>query len=217
MGCPVGPVRRLRMRARMHWLYFLSVWSIGTLYLQAQSCPAPKPMERVFDVPDVSKADVSLNIGTKDGKNLYMLQCHSAGYNGDLNFEYSGDFECRLRLYHHQDTYSTLLTEDLHQSRDWESRGRFFAANLTGRCAHIPQYGTVRSFRLRGLSLTLHIIDPTFKVGKLTSLKLVVTVIPDPHAQRAIAEIVPLPVVGVPANCKLPEYFVDSAAILKSR
>jgi hypothetical protein len=175
----------------------------------------PRTTEKLFDVPDVSKADVFLRLESNEGKNLYTLQCHSAGYMGDPDFEYSGDLECRLSLSDHHETYSTLLTEDLQQSRDWESRGRFFAANLRGACARIPEFGAVRSFRLRGMKLTLRIINPMFSGDKLSSLKLAVSVSHDPHARRAIAEIVPLPVTGVPANCNLPEYFVDSVTMAK--
>ena len=55
-----------------------------------------------------------------------------AGYAGDPDFDYSGDFECRLSSVGDHDTYSTLLTEDAHQNRDWESRGRFFSADRSG-------------------------------------------------------------------------------------
>ncbi len=44
------------------------------------------------------------------------------------------------------------------------------------------------------MKLTLQISDPVFTAaGQLNSLKLTVTVRPDPLAQRAITEIVPLP------------------------
>jgi hypothetical protein len=156
-------------------------------------------------VPDVAKANVSLDIELLTGVPLYHLQCHSAGYTSDPDFDYSGDFECRLSLIGQPNTYSTLLTEDADQSRDWESRGRFFAADLRGACARIRGFGATRSFRLRGMSLTLRITEQKFtESGKLTSLALTVTVRPDPGAQRPIAEVVPLPKTGVPAECKLP-------------
>jgi hypothetical protein len=113
--------------------------------------------------------------------------------------------------------YSTLLTEDAHQSRDWESRGRFFAAELQGPCARIPEFGATRSFELRGMDLTLGITNQKFTVGgKLNSLTLTVTVRPDPRAQRPIAEVVPLPKTGVPTRCRLRRYFVDYSALAGS-
>jgi len=132
----------------------------------------------------------------------------------DPDFDYSGDFECRLSSIPNRDTYSTLFTEDAHQSRDWESRGRFFAASIRGACARIPEFGTHRTFRLRGMRVGLQIVDPVFdKAGGLASLKLAVTVTRDPHAQRPVAESVPLPKTGASDECKLRQYFVDPAQV----
>jgi hypothetical protein len=174
--------------------------------------PAVSPLQRSFNIPDVGQANVNIDIKSPDGAAVYKLQCHSAGYSGDPDFEYSGDFECRLSSVGGQDTYSTLLTEDVNQSRDWESRGRFFAADLRGACAKIPEFGATRSFELRGIKLTMRILNPRFtNSGNLSSLRLTVTVRSDPNAQRQIAKIVPLPK-GAPAVCKLQEYFVDPAS-----
>ncbi len=175
----------------------------------AQSYPTPAPIRKTFDVSDVNKAAVSLHIKAKDGRDLYSLKCHSAGYEGDPGFDYSGDFECRLILADGRNTYSTLLTEDLDQSRDWESRGRFFAPSLVGKCANIPEFGAVRNFELRGMRLTLRIFDPAFEGNKLHSFKLTVIVVPALKAHRDIAEIVPFPKSQVPASCDLSKYFVD--------
>lgn len=182
----------------------------------AQSYPTVAPLQRTFIVPDVPNANVSLDIESLTRVPLYRLQCHSAGYTGDPDFDYSGDFECRLSLLRESNSYSTLLTEDTHQSRDWESRGRFFAADLKGACARIPQFGATRSFELRGMDLTLGVTDQKFTAGgKLTSLTLTVTVRPDPRAQRSIAEIVPLPTAGVPAHCELQKFFVNPGELSK--
>lgn len=205
------------MRA-VQWIFLLFTWCFVAMYAGAQSYPAVKPLQRTFDVPDVSKANVWLDIKSVKGAPLYKLQCHSAGYTGDPEFDYSGDFECRLSSIGGHETYSTLLTEDAHQSRDWESRGRFFSADLRSVCVRVPEFGANRNFKLRSMSLTLQITDPAFtEGGKLRSLKLTVTVRPDPRAQRPIAEIVPLPKAGIPAECKLQEYFVNPAESLKSQ
>jgi len=196
------------MLARCVWVPVL-LWAAGC-YAATQSYPAVKPMKQTFDVPDVSRANVLAFIKSTTDTDLYKLQCHSAKYVGDTNFEYSGDFECRLSSVGHQNAYSTLLTEDSNQSRDWESRGRFFADDLRGACARIPQFGTDRSFELRGMTLTLQITDPAFTSdGALRSLKLTVKVVSNPGAQREIAKIVPLPLAGAPKNCKLGTYFVN--------
>jgi len=206
------------MRSIARFILMSTIMFPVVLCAAAQSYPAVKPLQQTFDVPDVGKANVVVEIRSTDGTPLYKLQCHSAGFIGDPDFDYSGDFECRLNSIGHRDTYSTLLTEDSDQSRDWESRGRFFAADLRNSCARIPQFGADRSFELRGMNLVLQITEPVFtNDGRLRSLKLTVKVRPNPNARRPIAKIVLLPKAGIPAECKLSEYFVDPATFSKSR
>jgi hypothetical protein len=196
----------------------LSACSFGGVHcLSAGSFPQVRPLQRTFMVRGVIHADVTVDIKSTIDSPLYRLQCHSAGYSGDPAFDYSGDFECRLSLIAGPNSYSTLLTEDAHQSRDWESRGRFFSAQLRGACARIPEFGASRDFKLRGMDLKLQIIDPAFtEGGKLKSLTLTVTARPDATATRPIAEIVPLPKADeTPTACKVRRDFVDSAALAK--
>lgn len=192
------------------------------LYVAAASAsekyPAVKPLQEVFEVRDVARADVSLAIASVFGKPIYRLQCHSVGYTGDPDFDYSGDFECRLSAIDERSAYSTLLTEDAHQSRDWESRGRFFGPNLRGICARLPDFGATRAFELRGMKLTLSVTDPTFDSnGRLRSLKLKVAVHPDASAHREIARPVPFPAGPVSDECKLRKYFVDKRDLINDK
>jgi hypothetical protein len=176
------------------------------------SNPRVQSFSQTFEVPDVSQANVITLIRSKTGKPLYRLRCHSAGFTGDSDFDYSGDFECRLSSAVHKDKYSTLLTEDKHQSRDWESRGRFFASELKGECAKIPNFGVERQFKLRGMDLTLRIIDPQFTdEGELKSLKLGVQVQSDETAVQPIAKAVPVPTTGISRGCNLETHFVDTS------
>jgi len=197
---------------RTLYLFTLFVALTLTSWAGAQHYSSVEAQNRVFEVPDVKHADVSFDIKSSKGTPVYRLQCHSAEYSGeDHDFVYSGDFECRLSSVGHLDSVaSTLLTEDAHQSRDWESRGRFFAQNLRGSCASIPDFGAVRKFKLRGMDLTLEIINPRFAPdGTLQSLKLSVKVRPDASAVRPIAAVVPLPRGPIPSKCKIKEDFID--------
>ena len=188
-------------------VYVVCALCYAAVCAAAQQYPSVRAMRRTFDVPDVSKANVSLIIRSRRGSPLYHLQCHSADYTGDPNFNYSGDFECRLSPIPENYAYSTLFTEDINQSKDWESRARFFSADLRGVCARIPDFGAVRSFKLRHMRLTLRIMDPVFgRSGKLLSLRLRVVVEQDASADRNIAAIVPLPR-NAPAQCKIDRYF----------
>lgn len=170
------------------------------------SFPEIMPIKRKFEIPSVAKGEVALTIKSRQGNPLYMLQCHPEGYSGDVDFDYSADFECRLISLYKPNTYSTLLTENQNQSRDWESRGRFFASDLRGGCEKVPQFGAVRGFRLRGMNLTLRISNPAFADDKLKSANLTVVVHPDKTATSPIAERVPVPT-AVPSGCRLKEHF----------
>lgn len=200
------------MTRRRPWVWVPLLFCCASSALTAQLYPRVGPVRRTFAIPDVSKADVALLIRSPEGKPIYKLQCHPAGYEGDADFDYSGDFECRLSSVGHRDQYSTLLTEDANQSRDWESRGRFFAAQLRGACARVPDFGADRGFKLRGMDLTLRIANVKLtKDGKLNSLRLTVIERPDAAARRPIAQIVPLPTAGVPPGCDLQRDFVNFA------
>ncbi len=176
------------------------------------SWPSVGPVQHTFNVPEASKANISLTIRSSTGASLYRLQCRGGYAAANQNFAWSGDFECRLIPYGKVIYYSTLLTEDVYQNEDWESRGRFFAANLEPPCAHVPQFGSIRTFRLRGMKLTLHVIDPIVVAGKLKSLKLRVMVRADSSARRSIAAIVPFPQ-NAPQQCL--HYFPNPAKFVR--
>jgi hypothetical protein len=207
------------MRGIQRWVLVLCVPGFVVVCSGAQSYPVVAALQRTFDVPDVGKANVSLDIPSVNGASLYRLECRSSGNSPEpASFDYSGDFECKLSSVGGLEPYSTLLTEDAHQSRDWESRGRFFSAELRGDCARIPEFGATRHFKLRGMKLTLQALDAVFtERGNLSSLKLAVTVRPDPHARRPIAEIVPIPETKIAADCHLRELFVDFVKLSTSR
>ena len=189
-------------------LFGTSAWSHGP-----HSFARIEPTSQEFVVDDVKNANVSLTLRSAAGEAVYLLQCHSAVYSSDADFAYSGDFECRLSSIGQRDEYSTLLTEDANQSRDWESRARFFSRSLAGKCADIPEFGARRSFRLRRMRITLKIMDPQFDShGELVALALRVDVKPDSKANREIAAQVAFPA-DAPLDCELDKYFVRSKAV----
>ena len=174
----------------------------------AADFPKVEPVEKGFVVNEVENADVRLTINTVAGMPAYLLQCHSASYSLDRDFAYSGDFECRLSSALGTDEYSTLLTEDEHQSRDWESRGRFFVRSITGECANVPEFGATRTFRLRLMLITLQVEHVVLTNARaLRGLTLRVSVKQDLDAAREIAESVAFPM-NAPSECDLGRYFV---------
>ena len=195
------------MSWRFSWLCVVAIWCYASASEASSKFPLVAPFERVIDVPSVQKADVNVIVKSVHGRPVYKIACHSAEYSSDGGFDYSGDFECRMLPIETAIKYSTLLTEDLNQSRDWESRARFFAADLQGDCARIPEFGSTRDFKLRGMVVMLQVLQPVIgSNGVLDSLKLKVFVQPYPSAQRPIAAAVPFPV-SPPAQCKIEQYF----------
>lgn len=64
----------------------LSACSLAVPAASTQPCPAFSQLRQRGDAPDVSQADVSLDINS-EGAPLYRLQRHAAGYTGDAGFD----------------------------------------------------------------------------------------------------------------------------------
>lgn len=170
--------------------------------------PRIAEVKKVFSFPEGRNASATVKILDLKGKPLYLLECHSAGYEGGPEFTYSGDFECRLISLYSKETYSTLLTESPDQAADWESRGRILAEELLGKCSEYPEYGRVRQFKLRGMKITLQLDDVKIREDDLAhglhlppdeirsrfrSFRFTVTAIPDLTARSSIASPVAIP------------------------
>lgn len=161
------------------------------------SWPAIQSATKSFHFVDHRDTGIQMKINSTDGTPLYLLECYLNAYDHeDPNFDYSGDFECRLSSLYSKEKYSTLLTEEKHPTRDWQSRGRFLLEELQGKCSEYPEYGRLRHFKLRGMDLTLEIKN--FTLGSATenepwnrrrikNLDLEVTVATDPTASSEIA------------------------------
>lgn len=140
------------------WLITAAIIGCLANASSTEQWPKVKPVTKTVYFKNGENAALTLFIYGSDGKRLYRMNCHSLGY-VDPDFDYSGDFECRLMPLYTQTAYSTLFTYDPNQSGDWESRARFFAADVTGKCANYPEFGSMRHFYLRGMEITLGMSD----------------------------------------------------------
>jgi hypothetical protein len=198
----------------MRAIHFLLVFLAAAMPSEARpgQWPLVAPVAESFTFPDASKASVSVTLSSPAGKALYLIECHPLGYESDPDFDYSGDFECRLKSLYSRDRYSTLLTDRGDQSRDWESRGRFLIEELAGSCGDYPEYGRLRHFDVRGMRVTLELTDAVIRLSeakptqetRLESFRFRVTVMPNPNAKSAIAAPVKYlpPPFAEPANPK---------------
>lgn len=181
---------------------------------QVRPWPEVEPFTVIYRFPSARKAHIRKIIEGRNGKPLYVLECyaHQVAPAADV-FAYSGDFECVLHTFNPlAKGYSTLLTELPHANADWESRGRFLAAQLAGRCGRYPNLGASRTFRLRGFEVRLKLTNIVFDskreslwrdAAALKSFDLQVKVEPDPSARGPIAASPPLPPLDtIPDPCR---------------
>jgi hypothetical protein len=165
---------------------------IPSMCAAQQQWPVIAPVERTYHVQlPAANPGVELTIKSRTGEPSYKIECGTKD-SAIKDFDYSGDFECRLVSLYEPMTYSTLFTENPKQDRDWESRARFFSNELTKPCGEIPDFGDVRSFRLRGMKIVLSISNIVFgEQGKDRSLKSFdfrISTEDDPGATTAITQ-----------------------------
>ncbi|HLH05813.1 MAG TPA: hypothetical protein VKW78_01105 [Terriglobales bacterium] len=170
---------------------------------QEVTWPKIVAIERTFEFEDAQQAHANVMIEGVDGKPLYRLLCLGPSlFKTDSSFDYSGDFDCRLQSLYSHEFYSTLLTDNPRQERSWESRGRFLWSEIRGVCSGYPEYGQLRTFRLRGMVITLKIEKPVWVMVEspsgpdsakegVASFRFSLQVKEDPSAYSSIAEEVP--------------------------
>ncbi len=107
---------------------------------------------------------------------MYRLRCRTFESQDQAQFDYSGDFECRLFVPRARDWRSgwNLLSDvpehkRIEDYRDWDHRGRFLALQLTPSCLKYPDYGATRVFKLRGMRLVLSLDTFVLDVAELTA------------------------------------------------
>ena len=169
---------------------------------------AIQPVSKEVQIDNAATGAVTLPILGANGNPLYTLSCY--GQNAQPNatdFKYDGEFECRLtEAGARRSRHSTLLTENPGQSRDSESRARFFGSELEGACAEVPEFGRERTFLLRGMRLTLRMSQVSFTPSRqLKSFALAISADNDaePAAQGDIASAPKIARRWASTRCKL--------------
>ena len=116
--------------------------------------PVVQSLDESFTITVPSKAVVKTFIRDLAGRATYLFICRTGDDESVPNVFYSGDLDCRLIPAERGEVEANLLLEAPRLAA-WYSRGRMFARELQGACARYPEYGSVRSFRLRGIRLTM--------------------------------------------------------------
>lgn len=182
---------------RWFWKRLSPIVAASIFVFAVSSCdasaawPVIQKFNGIYHFVSVAKAGVDIPIKDKSGKPVYMLKCHSGLYDKDPDFDYSGLLDCRLISLYSKEKVSTLFTETQNQQNDWENRGRFLAEHLRSGCAEYPDWGSRRSFYVRGMKIILFIYDVAYEksaTGKrnIQSYSLAVHVKNDKNAKTAI-------------------------------
>ena len=104
---------------------------------------------------DPSEADFAKDIEGLDGRPLYELRCRSGDMDDVGDFNYSGLLQCRLSVVGAtRETPKSILFEDRAATSDWDGRGRFMLNDVIGTCGRYPDWGSARTYRVRGMQLT---------------------------------------------------------------
>lgn len=143
-------------------LIWMSI-SLTALTATASDWPQIKTIQKqvLISEPSSSSAGIELEIREKSGRPLYELKCHSGDYVSADNLQYSGLIQCYLFSLPSK-SETNLLADDNIQPADWTNRGRFLLEHILPKCSHYPEWGSVRHFELRGMTLTLSISDITW-------------------------------------------------------
>jgi hypothetical protein len=155
--------------------------------------PVVRPLHAIASYPPGRVGDTPFLALISDTGNVprYRFECHNGDYDSVIGFTYSGSFHCALFAIDGSRLMSdNLLADDssYEGSADWTNRGRLLARQLRGPCASWPEYGLVRHFHLRGMTVTMRFTDIGWertseqsdeRLGRFT---FVLSIEPDPRA-----------------------------------
>ncbi len=150
-------------------IYFLGIIALSACTLSSERAysqiwPAMKEFSetRPIEFRESSKL-YSFEIPNSRGNIQYVLACHTGGSGDDdrMGIISTGGLLCILREYklnssveNYFSNWSLISSDD---SAPAFTRGNFNPEDLVGPCAGYPDYGSVRSFRLRGFTLTISV------------------------------------------------------------
>lgn len=199
--CALQVIAALDRGVELRWIPFvaalIATGCAAGASAPSSSWPAVEPVRRLFRVDDPRQAVVKTTFRSVAGEDLYLFICRTADdpVAARMGINYAGDLDCRLMDSAAGEVETNLLVETEHVAA-WYSRGRMFAEQLHGDCGDYPEYGTRRTFLLRGMRLELKFADIRFAGGlgprgrqspPLLSYSLTVSVAQEPLATRPIA------------------------------
>ena len=133
------------------------------------------------------RIQIDVPIKAQDGKVVYTFACRGGSdrYLDTLPENWVGPLMCTLAE-GTRATETSLLSED--DSAAWHSRGQYRPEDLVGACGDYPEYGRHRSFRLRGMRVTLDAQDVSGDARGVQSFVLAIDVAADSTATTPKAD-----------------------------
>jgi hypothetical protein len=171
----------------LFWLILASpVWSADARWPELKEVTVNFPVDFA-----TQKIEIDLPLSDKTGKVQYLFWCRG-GSEEYLATQTVGDdflvgpFSCGLKSADkHPD--GNLLGED--GSPLWHTRAQYHYDQLLGKCGDYPEFGWIRTFKLRGFQLTLAVSDVKINPsGEITYFRFGVYLKPDKSAIGAISQ-----------------------------
>lgn len=146
---------------KLYILLFVYTLFVGnSLMAENNKWPIIKNSSISIDFSEQGPRSYNYLITDSNGVPVYLLESYLSAYDFENpDYEYSGDFECRLTPLYEKTSGVNLLTYTQNQIRSWENRGRFLLNEMQNKKAENIGWGRRRSFRLRGMIISLEITD----------------------------------------------------------
>jgi len=158
-------------------------------------------IKKVFHIINNNKAQIDIVITNNESEPIYKILCRPDDYE-DSDFDYTGLLQCRMiSMLKRPNSVDTDLLSQPDATRDWLSRGLFDIRQLTGNCKDDTDFGSVRTFNLRGMSITFSLfnlkehnnVSINKSSDKYYSYDFSVAVINDKNANSNTDRLVPWP------------------------
>jgi hypothetical protein len=154
--------------------------------------PRIQPVTATYAIDFERGFTLELPLRDGAGRIRYLLACRAGrpGYmdtapTGDGG-NWTGDLMCTLNAGRTSTNELSLLSDDGDSA--WHSRGVFELHDLTGACAAYPEFGRHRSFRVRGMRVSLRVDGVLLThANALRAARLRVDAVPDAGAIYAQA------------------------------
>jgi hypothetical protein len=174
------------------FLTLLSLLLPSLLWCADIKWPMMKEIAVIFPVNlTAQKVEIDFPLSDNAGKVQYLFWCRG-GSDQYLATQTVGEdflvgpFSCGLKT-GDKNSGRNLLGED--DSPLWHTRAQYRYDQLTGKCGDYPEFGRVRTFRLRGFRLTLTASDVKVKPpSEVTYFRLGVFLKTDESATGSIAQ-----------------------------